>query len=104
MANNRMFLTCLHCLYDDSTSIEDCRIYTGKYYPTGGWSFNPTTESMDAFFAKHLHKDTWEQAMYGDHFTIITESMLGGADSFVGEKRKILDIVAKAAEDGKVGH
>jgi hypothetical protein len=99
-----MYLTCLHCLNDETTPIEDCRIYTGKYYPTGGWSFTPTPEAMDEFFGKHLHKETWEQSMYGDHFTIVTESLLGGADSFVGEKRRLMEIVAKAAEEGKVGH
>ena len=104
MANNRMYLTCLHCLYDDSTSLDDARIYLGKYYPTGGWGFTPTTEKMDEFFQKHLHKTTWEQAMFGDHFTIITESMLGGADSMVKGKREILAIVEKAAEEGRVGH
>lgn len=104
MANNRMYLTCLHCLYDETTSLDDARVYLAKYYPTGGWGVLSDTAKLDEFFQKHLHKDTWEQAMFGDHFTIITESMLKGADPMVDSKRDVLALVQKAAEEGRVGH
>jgi hypothetical protein len=42
--------------------------------------------------------------MFGDHFTIITESMLKGADPMVASKRDVLAVVQKAAEEGRVGH
>ena len=109
MANNRMFIVCLHCLYDDNTSLEEARVYIAKYYPTGGWGLVNMEglegpHHIDSFFEKHLHKTTWEQAMFGDHFTIITESMLKGADPMVKDKREILSIVERAVQEGKVGH
>ena len=104
MANNRMFMVCLRCLYDEVTQLDDCRIYIAKYYPTGGWSFNREKSEMDAFFEKHLHMEGWEQAMFGDHFTVFSESLLRGADPAVEAKRSILEIVAKATEEGKIGH
>jgi len=114
MANNRMYVVCLHCLNDDSKEMSDCQFYLAKYYPTGGWLTEgkhldgvgkPETlgSKLDEFFASHLHKDSWEQSMYGDHFTIITESLLKGADDFVASKRGILEAVVKGMEDGKVG-
>lgn len=101
MANNRMYLLCLRCLADESTELDECRKYTGKYYPGDGWNFN--SEGVQEFFDKHRHADTWEMSMFGDHFTLITESLLKGTDQNIGAKREILEIVAKAAEEGRVG-
>ena len=109
MANNRMYLTCLHCLNDKDTPLDQCQFYLAKYYPNTGWyniHNNPGDNlgaALDKFFDEHKHKESWDQAMYGDHFTIITESMMESSP-VVGDKREILKIVAKAAEEGKVGH
>lgn len=101
MANNRMFILCLRCLNDETTPIEDCRLYTGKYYPTGGWNFN--SEHVEEFFRKHEHKDTWEMSMFGDYFTLSTESLFRVADSFVDGKRGILEAVQRGMQEGKIG-
>jgi hypothetical protein len=106
MANNRMYLICLHCLHDDSKSLEDCRHYMAKYYPTDGWyaSVDPEAyvERMNKFFEAHLHKETWHQAMFGDHFTLGTESLFQG-DAMVSGKRGVLEAVQKAFFEGKLG-
>ena len=99
-----MFIVCLRCLYDETTSFDDARIYVAKYYPTGGWGFLADSDRLDIFFQKHLHKETWEDCMFGDHFTILTESLLKSADPMVKDKREILEIVKKATEDGQIGH
>jgi len=108
MANNRMYITCLHCLNDEITPIEDCQFYLAKYYPPpSGWytvGGDGMPLRLDEFFSKHQHKGSWNQSMYGDHFTIITETLLAGAgDEMAKGKREIMDIVTRAAEEGKVG-
>lgn len=107
MANNRMYLICLHCLYDDGiTELEACRCYFAKYYPPPtGWytSMEPEvhTKRLNEFFEAHQHKETWQQAMYGDHFTLGTETIM--RDGMTEGKRGVLEAVARAASEGKVG-
>jgi hypothetical protein len=101
MANNRMFILCLRCLNDETTPIEDCRLYTGKYYPSDGWNFN--SEHVEEFFSKHRHADTWEMGMFGDHFTLATESLFRSSDSFVDVKRCVLEAVKKGMDEGRIG-
>jgi hypothetical protein len=106
-----MYLTCLHCLNDKNTELQDCQFYLAKYYPSDpGWyvpgEFN-LREKLDEFLAKHFHRDdapSWDAAMYGDHFTIVSETMLGRAgDEMVSGKRQAMEAIAKAQKEGKSG-
>jgi hypothetical protein len=40
MANNRMWLTCMACIHDLETPLDQCRFMLAKYYPSMGW-YNP---------------------------------------------------------------
>lgn len=107
MANNRMYIICLHCLNDETTSIDNCRHYIAKYYPPPtGWytTREEIADGLNAFFNSHQHKETWEQSMWGGHFTITTESLMRGSDSMVSSKRDVLEVVSKAIAEGKAGH
>ncbi len=90
--------------------IDDCRCFFAKYYPppTGWYALFEDDPAklltrLNEFFLAHQHADTWEQGMFGDHFTVVTESLLRVGDAFVDEKRQVLEIVAKAMEEGKAG-
>jgi len=106
MANSRMYMVCLHCMWDAEIPLDDCREYVAKYYPppTGWYTTRDDVKgSLDAFFDKHQHKETWEQSMFGDHFTVMTESLLKAGDDMAAAKREVLGIIQKGFEEGRMG-
>jgi hypothetical protein len=41
--------------------------------------------------------------MFGDHFTVMTESLLKAGDDMTAAKREVLGIIQKGLEEGRMG-
>lgn len=98
MANNRMYIVCLHCVHEESCPIKESRFYIAKYYPSTGWY--ATGESLkgrlNEFFDRHRHQGCAGD-MYGDFFILGTESLL--ADDPSEHKRRLLDALSNSPEN-----
>jgi hypothetical protein len=92
-------------MWEPDVPLDDCREYIAKYYPPTGWytTREDVQKSLNDFFDKHQHKETWEQSMFGDHFTVMTESLLKSGDDMTAAKREVLGIIQKGLEEGRMG-
>ena len=91
MANNKMFMCCLKCLSDDSTTMEDCFYYFMRYDPTMGWYTSRTHVELDSFLGMHKHG-----TLLGEYLQLYPESRMPG---YGEDKAEILKIVATNIQD-----
>ncbi len=88
MANARMYLCCTLCLAKPETTLEQCQIYLGKYYPSTGWMVGPDKEKLEKWLDEHNH-----HTLTGKHFAVTF-------DSWFSDAAKSRDEILQRVSDG----